>query len=63
MTLSNEEDDEKEGRDNQSSKMNENQIKRDSSTTEDDGMPDGATIDKYLEMWDVIYSFVSKMVS
>lgn len=63
MTLNNEEDDKEEEIDDQRSKLNENQTKNDSSTTEEDGMPDGATIDKYLEMWDVIYSFVSKMVS
>ncbi|KAK3854374.1 hypothetical protein Pcinc_039141 [Petrolisthes cinctipes] len=30
---------------------------------EDDDMPDGPAIDKYLEMWDMVYNFVSKMES
>ncbi|KAK4290294.1 hypothetical protein Pmani_036792 [Petrolisthes manimaculis] len=72
MSSSNEEnndddddDDDDEGKDNWDSNTNKEQVNGDShnNTSEDDDMPDGAAIDKYLEMWDMVYNFVSKMES
>ncbi|KAK3854378.1 hypothetical protein Pcinc_039143 [Petrolisthes cinctipes] len=63
VASSDEENDDDEGKDNnQSSNTDKEQVNGHSkNTSEDDDMPDGATVDKYLEMWDVVYTFVPKM--
>lgn len=62
VASSDDENDNDEGKDNQGSNTNTKQENGRSKASSKAGMPDGETIDKYLEMWGVVYTFVTKVV-
>lgn len=61
VASSDDENDNDEGKDNEG--FNTKQENGRTKTSSKAGMPDGEIIDKYLEMWGVVYTFVTKVVS